>query len=95
MQTTTKPKFSLGQIVATPGALDLLRESGESPAIFLNRHVQGDWGEVCQEDRQLNDQALVEGSRVLSAYRTAKNERLWIITEADRSSTCLLRPDEY
>ena len=95
MQTTTKPKFSLGQIVATPGALDLLRESGENPAVFLNRHVQGDWGEVCQEDRQLNDQALVDGSRLLSAYRTAKGERLWVITEADRSSTCLLRPDEY
>ena len=81
--------------MATPGALDLLRESGEAPAVFLNRHVQGDWGEVCQEDCQLNDQALIDGSRVLSAYRTAKNERLWIITEADRSSTCLLRPDEY
>jgi hypothetical protein len=92
---TTKPKFSLGQIVATPGALDLLRESGENPAIFLNRHCRGDWGEVCREDGQLNDQAIVDGSRVLSAYRTAKNERLWVITEADRSSTCLLRPDEY
>ena len=88
-------KFPLGQIVATPGALALLHESGENPAVFLNRHVQGDWGEVCQEDRQLNDQALVDGSRVLSAYRTAKGERLWVITEADRSSTCLLRPDEY
>jgi len=95
MQTTTKPKLSLGQIVATPGAMDLLRESGESPSIFLNRHVQGDWGEVCQEDKQANDQSLIDGSRLLSAYRTAKNERLWIITEADRSSTCLLRPDEY
>jgi hypothetical protein len=95
MQTTTKPKFPLGQTVATPGALDLLHESGENPAVFLNRHVQGDWGEVCQEDRQLNDQALVDGSRVLSAYRTSKGERLWVITEADRSSTCLLKPEEY
>jgi len=88
-------KFPLGHVVATPGALELLHDSGESPSIFLSRHSQGDWGEVCQEDRQLNDQALVDGSRLLSAYRTAKGERLWVITEADRSSTCLLRPDEY
>jgi hypothetical protein len=92
---STRTKFPLGQIVATPGALDLLRESGESPSMFLNRHVQGDWGEVCQDDKQANAQSLIDGSRLLSAYRTAKNERLWIITEADRSSTCLLRPDEY
>ena len=95
MPTTINGKFSLGQVVATPGALDLLRESGENPADFLTRHVQGDWGEVCQEDRQLNDQALVDGSRVLSAYRTSKGGRLWVITEADRSSTCLLKPSEY
>jgi hypothetical protein len=95
MQATTNGKFPLGQIVATPGALDLLRESGENPAQFLNRHAQGDYGEICEEDRMLNDQAIVDGSRILSAYRTSKNERLWVITEADRSSTCLLRPDEY
>ena len=93
--TTAKPKFSLGQIVATPGALDLLQESGESAADFLSRHVRGDYGEICEEDRQLNDQAIVDGSRILSAYRTSKGERLWIITEADRSSSCLLKPDEY
>ena len=93
--TNSKARFPLGQIVATPGALDLLRESGESPAVFLSRHSRRDWGEVSQEDRQLNDQALVNGERLLSAYRTAKGERLWVITEADRSSTCLLRPDEY
>jgi len=88
-------KFPLGQIVATPGALDLLRESGETPAKFLSRHVQSDWGEICDEDKRLNDEAIASGSRVLSAYRTAKGERLWVITEADRSSSCLLRPDEY
>jgi hypothetical protein len=93
--TNSKAKFPLGQIVATPGALDLLQESGENAAKFLDRHAQGDYGEVCEEDRMLNDQAIANGSRILSAYRTAKSERLWIITEADRSSTCLLRPDEY
>lgn len=90
-----KATFSLGQIVATPGALDLLRESGESPALFVNRHVQGDFGEMCDEDRALNNEAIANGSRILSAYKTAKGERIWVITEADRSSTCLLRPDEY
>lgn len=95
MTTNGNAKFPLGQIVATPGALDLLRESGENAAKFLNCHVHGDYGEVCEEDRQLNEQAVANGSRILSAYRTSKNERLWVITEADRSSTCLLRPDEY
>jgi hypothetical protein len=92
---TTTPRFSLGQVVATPGALALLEESGENAAAFLSRHVRGDYGEICDEDCQLNDQAIMDGSRVLSAYRTSKGDRLWIITEADRSSTCLLRPDEY
>ena len=90
-----KPKFPLGQLVATPGVLRALEEAGQSPAYFLARHVQGDWGEVNDEDKRLNDQALVDGSRLLSAYRTLKGERLWIITEADRSSTCCLLPSEY
>ena len=78
-------KFSLGQIVATPGALKALAESGQTPDFFLNKHVQGDWGEVCDEDKWLNDQALVNGGRLLSAYRTLRNGRLWVVTEADRS----------
>ena len=82
MTTNGKPKFSLGQILATPGALDALQESGQTPAFFLARHQKGDWGEVCAEDKQANDQALVDGSRLLSAYRTLKNVRIWIITEA-------------
>ncbi|MGD0899736.1 MAG: hypothetical protein ABR915_18035 [Thermoguttaceae bacterium] len=90
-----KPKFPLGQIVATPGALQALQEAGQSPSFFLDKHVRGDWGELCNEDKRANDQALVDGSRLLSAYRTLRGERIWVITEADRSSTCLLRPDEY
>jgi len=89
------PKFSLGQLVATPGALDALAESGQSPADFLSRHVRGDWGNVCDEDKQLNDEALVRAERVLSAYRTLRGVKIWIITEADRSSTCILLPQEY
>jgi len=89
------PKFSLGQLVATPGALDALAESGQSPADFLSRHVRGDWGNVCDEDKQLNDEALVRAERVLSANRTLRGVKIWIITEADRSSTCILLPQEY
>ena len=92
----TQQKFDLGQVVATPGALEALEESGQSPADFLDRHVQKDWGELCDEDKQLNDQALIDGSRILSAYRTRKGStKIWVITEADRSSTCVLLPSEY
>jgi hypothetical protein len=88
-------RFSLGQIVATPGAMEALTESGQDATFFLDRHVQGDFGEVCEEDRNLNDEAIQEGSRILSAYRTVRGRKLWVITEADRSSTCVLLPDEY
>ena len=95
-----RPKFPLGQLAATPGALQALEEAGQSPGYFLDRHIQGDWGEVDAGDKHLNDQALVDGSRLLSAYRTLKGERLWIITEATddqgrRAATTILLPDEY
>lgn len=95
-----RPKFNLGQLVATPGALEALNESGQSPSDFLFRHVQGDWGEVCDEDKGLNDQSLIDGSRILSAYRTLRNVRIWVITEAVddhgcRAATTLLLPSEY
>ena len=100
MNAICKPKFNLGRILATPGALEVLEESGQTPQFFLEKHQYGDWGEVCDEDKQLNDQSLVDGSRILSAYRTLKGERLWIITEATddqghRSSSTILRPSEY
>ena len=96
----SKTKFPLGQIVATPGALETLEESGQSPADFLGRHVEGDWGDVCGEDKELNDQSLIDGSRILSAYRTLRNVRLWIITEGKddhgrRAATTILLPEEY
>ena len=65
-----KPKFPLGQTLATPGALAAMQESGQSPACFLERHMACDWGEVCDEDKRLNDQALVDGSRY--CRRTAR-----------------------
>jgi hypothetical protein len=88
-------KFQLGQIVATPGAIEALEEAGQTPAFFLDKHVQADWGEVCDEDKALNDQALLDEGRLLSAYKTLLGVKLWVITEADRASTCLLLPSEY
>lgn len=87
-------KFTLGQVVATPGAIALLAECGQTPADYLTRHASGDWGDLCDEDQHLNDEALHDGSRILSSYITTKG-KLWIITEHDRSSTCILLPEEY
>lgn len=90
-----KPLFALGRVVATPGVLAALEASDELPEAFLGRHVCGDWGEIPDEDREENEFSLREGYRILSAYRTRLGTRLWVITEADRSSTCLLLPEEY
>ena len=94
-------KFPLGQIVATPGALEALNDSGQSPSDFLGEHSQGKWGsELCEEDRQLNDQALIDGSRILSAYKTKQGVKIWVITEAaddggQRAATTILLPCDY
>lgn len=88
-------RFSLGRTVATPGALEALADSGEHPAHFLHRHGACDWGEVCPEDRAANDLALSTGERLFSLYRTSAGTKLWIITEADRSSTTILLPEDY
>jgi hypothetical protein len=85
----------LGRLVATPGALDALCRAGQSPADFVVRHQFGDWGERSPNDSQANQRALDDDERLLSAYTTAAGERLWIITEADRSATTLLLPEEY
>ena len=87
--------FPLGRTLATPGVLEILAESSASPADFLGRHAQCDWGDVSDVDWRLNDEALERGERLLSAYRTPTDERIWIITEADRSATTILMPDEY
>ena len=93
-------KFPLGQIVATPGALEALEQSGQTADFFLAKHASGDWGEVCNGDKKLNDEALVDGGRLLSAYRTLRNERIWVLTEAadeegSRLATTILLPSEY
>ena len=91
----TTTKFSLGQIVATPGALEAFEKTGQSPAEFLSRHVRGDWGDLCDEDKQTNEQALNDGSRIFSAYHLNDGTKIWVITEADRSSSCCLLPSDY
>ena len=93
--TQTPRKFPLGRIVATTGALAALQAAGQQPHEFLVRHVQGDWGNVPDEDRQENELSLREGFRILSAYHTRLGEQLWIISEADRSATTILLPSEY
>ena len=81
--------------MATPGALAALERAKQEPREFLDRHVAGDWGEVPQEDKVENEVSVLNGYRVLSAYRTKLGERLWILTEADRSLTTILLPEEY
>lgn len=91
----SKPKFPIGRLVATPGAVAAMAEAGQNAMHFISRHIAGDWGECCEEDRQANEDALCNGERLMSVYRTAKNVKLWVITEADRSATTILLPDEY
>ncbi|MFN2531083.1 MAG: hypothetical protein ABR555_07280 [Pyrinomonadaceae bacterium] len=88
-------RFPLGETFITPGAEEALMIAGQTGIEFLRRHVSCDFGEVTDEDLQENELSLCEGFRVLSAYRTAKGQKLWIITEADRSSTTILLPSEY
>ena len=93
-------KFSLGRIVATPGALHALHDAGQAVGEFLARHVTGDWGDLDDEDRSLNDAALIDGSRILRRTTTRKGERIWVITEAVnevglRYCTTVLKPEEY
>lgn len=93
--TQYKPLFDLGKVVATPAALDLLGEFSLSFEAFLERHHQGDWGTVSDKDAMANRLAIVQGNRIMSAYELTPEEKIWIITESDRSATTLLTPDEY
>lgn len=94
-QLTTFPRFLLGRTYITPGAQEALTLAGQTGIEFLRRHMSGDFGELSAEDARENELSVRKGFRVLSAYRTAKGERLWIITEADRSSTTMLLLTEY
>ncbi len=88
-------KFNLGQVVATPGALAALHNAGETALPYLARHLRGDWGDLDVEDWQENTRSLRQRFRLLSAYTLPTDVKIWIITEADRSATCVLLPEEY
>lgn len=90
-----EPLFHMGRIVITPGAILALQTSGENGGEFLARHERGDWGIVCPGDQKRNDQALIEGDRLVSSYALKSGAEMWIITEADRSVTTMLLPEEY
>ncbi len=88
--------FPLGRVVATPGALEILEETGIDALALLRRHTAGDWGEVPPSDAHENECSVRHGWRVLSSYPVGEDGgKVWIITEADRSSTCFLLPEEY
>jgi hypothetical protein len=118
--SASTPCFALGELYYTPGAQDVLLRYHISPFELLTRHVSGDWGELCSEDAEANEEALTSGARLMSSYtlsspsgdsngdgdnavdgnantddRTLKPVKVWLITEADRSVTTLLLPDEY
>lgn len=90
-----KPLFVLGMVVATPGALRAFERARQVPALYLARHVTGDWGDLDEHDRAENQFSLSHDLRLFSAYELGDGTRIWIITEADRSSTTILLPDEY
>lgn len=89
------PKFPPGQVVITPAALDVLSRNEMDTA--LQRHLSGDWGDVCPGDREQNELALLQGLRLFSVYRASDgtDQKFWIITEADRSVTTILLPEDY
>jgi hypothetical protein len=88
-------RFPIGRTVATPGAIEALERAGETPLPYLARHVAGDWGELVQDDKAENESAVRDGLRIFSAYRLTDDTRIWVITEADRSVTTILLPEEY
>lgn len=89
------PLFPLGKVCATPGLIDALRDNAQSPLSFIARHVNGDWSEMDAHDQQANTESVTNGTRIFSSYRMKDGEKLWVITEADRSVTTLLLPSEY
>jgi hypothetical protein len=87
------PKFPSGHVVATSNALATLNT--EDTATAISRHLRGDWGELCEEDRLANERALKEGTRLFSVYKDRNNHRFYVITEWDRSATTILLPEDY
>jgi hypothetical protein len=91
----SSPRFPLGRTLITPGALEALDAAGQHGREFLDRHVRGDWGDLSDDDKRENEFSVDKPLRIFSAYHTAKGVKLWVITEADRSATTILLPEEY
>ena len=91
----TEALFQLGQVLGTPGALRALSEAGQTPVDLLSRHVTGDWGDLSEEDIAENEFSVERRLRILSAYWLRTGVKVWVITEADRSATTILLPEEY
>ena len=91
----TNPLFNLGDVVATPQSISVLNDHGVSVQSLLQRHASGDWGDLCAEDTQANNDALQYGDRLLSSYVISESCKVWVITEWDRSVTTILLPSEY
>lgn len=90
-----RPRFQSGFVTATPGAIDLLQGDMKLAALLLARHLSGDSGDTCEEDKAINEDAIQHGNRVMSVYKLVGGEVLWVITERDRSVTTFLLPEEY
>jgi len=90
-----KPVFELGYVKCTPGVNAAFDASGDKPLEYRTRHHAGDWGDIDKDNKFLNDRAVIEGTRIVSAYYMTDGTKFWIITEADRSSTTFLLPSEY
>ncbi|MFC5301833.1 hypothetical protein [Azospira restricta] len=96
LNLASQARFSPGQVVMTAGVDELVRQGRLNPTPYLRRHLHGDWGELSDDDRRLNDAALKSGEdRLFSSYQVTPGLKLWIITEWDRSVTTLLLPSEY
>lgn len=97
MQKTTPftPRFPLGDTLVTIGVNALIEAGKLAPEPLLTQHQSGNWGDICAQDKQLNEESLIHGGRLLSAYQLGDGTKVWIITEADRSSTTILLPEEY
>jgi hypothetical protein len=95
MIVLTEPVFDLGRLVATPGALAALAEAEVQIWTLAARHVAGDFGDVDDHDRRVNEAAIRDGDRIMSSYRLPTGVEVWLLTEADRSATTAMLPSEY
>lgn len=93
--TPSAVRFPLGRLFMTQGAIEALEEAGQSPQDFISRHARLEQGELCNDDQRENEFSVDKPLRIFSAYKTSKGVKIWVITEADRSATTILLPEEY